>query len=373
MVHRSSPATNESLNEEKLELSDFQYDLPQNLIAQEPCRQRDASKLLWLNRTTKLVAHHVFHDLVDLLQPSDVLVVNDTKVVPARLVASRNSGGKIKLLLIKPEANKPGIWQAMVTPIKRLKTDEVLTVTVAGKTRTIRVAGFVLAEDGHKRLLVDLGGQQEVFELLSDIGYAPLPPYIARTIDEDSERKRQEDLDRYQTVYANAAGAVAAPTAGLHFSKQLLSDLKKKGVTICSVTLHVGPGTFKPIADSIEEHIIESEQYSIPVSTAEIINKAKAEGRRVIAVGTTTCRALESAASMATLEAVPSASTSLYIRPGYQFKLIDGLITNFHLSGSSLLLLVAAFVGRSALMSTYQNAIENQYRFFSYGDAMLIL
>jgi S-adenosylmethionine:tRNA ribosyltransferase-isomerase len=361
------------LKAEKLDLRDFQYDLPQNLIAQEPSSQRDESKLLWLNRTTQAISHHVFHDLVDLLRPSDVLVVNDTKVVPARLVASRSSGGKIKLLLIKPEADKPGLWQAMVTPIKRLKVDEVLTVHVANKTRYIRVAGFILAEDGHKRLLVDLGGQQEVFELLNDIGYAPLPPYIARSIDEDSEGKRQEDLDRYQTVYANAAGAVAAPTAGLHFSTELLARLKAKGITICPVTLHVGPGTFKPIADSIEDHVIEPEQYSIPISTAETINSAKAQGKRIIAVGTTSCRALESATTGGALSAVQVASTSLYIRPGYQFKLIDGLITNFHLSGSSLLLLVAAFVGRDALMHAYQTAIEDKYRFFSYGDAMLIV
>ncbi|PWU01519.1 MAG: tRNA preQ1(34) S-adenosylmethionine ribosyltransferase-isomerase QueA [Candidatus Melainabacteria bacterium] len=358
---------------EKLDLRDFQYDLPQNLIAQEPCRQRDASKLLWLNRTSKVITHHVFHDLVDLLQPSDVLVVNDTKVVPARLVATRNSGGKIKLLLIKPEADKPGVWQAMVTPIKRLKTDESLTLQVAGKTRSIRVAGFVLAEDGHKRLLVDLGGQQAVFELLNEIGYAPLPPYITRQIDEGSDSKRQEDLDRYQTVYANTAGAVAAPTAGLHFSQELLAKLRAKGVTICSITLHVGPGTFKPIADSIEDHVIEPEQYSIPITTAETINKAKSEGQRIIAVGTTTCRALESATAEGVLMSVPTASTSLYIRPGYQFKLISGLITNFHLSGSSLLLLVAAFVGRDALMDAYHRAIESKYRFFSYGDAMIIL
>jgi S-adenosylmethionine:tRNA ribosyltransferase-isomerase len=360
------------LKAEKLDLRDFQYDLPQHLIAQEPCGQRDNSKLLWLRRDTKEVSHHIFNQLVDLLHPSDVLVVNDTKVVPARLLANRASGGHTKLLLIKPEANRPGLWQAMVTPIKRLKANELLTVHVADKTHQIRIVEIVIAEDGHKRLLVDLGSQQQVFDLLSNIGYAPLPPYITRSTEQNSEPKRQEDLERYQTVYARESGAVAAPTAGLHFSQQLLANLRAKEVTISSVTLHVGPGTFKPISGPIEEHHIEAEQYSIPDATVEVVNKAKAEGRRIIAVGTTTCRALESATSNGVLSTISNASTSLYIRPGYQFKFIDGLITNFHLSGSSLLLLVAAFVGRDALMKAYQIAIENKYRFFSYGDAMLI-
>ena len=187
---------------EKLDLRDFQYDLPQQLIAQEPCSQRDNSKLLWLNRDTKKVSHHIFNQLVDLLQPTDVLVINDTKVVPARLLASRASGGNIRLLLVKPEANRPGLWQAMVTPIKRLKPNELLTVRIANKTHDIRIADIVVAEDGHKRLLVDLGSQQQVFELLTNIGYAPLPPYIGRSIEQNSGPKRQEDLERYQTVYA---------------------------------------------------------------------------------------------------------------------------------------------------------------------------
>lgn len=371
MVHRSPLATTGTLNAEKLNLADFQYDLPQHLIAQDPCAVRDQSKLLWLNRDTKAISHHVFNELADLLDPSDVLVVNDTKVVPARLIAQRKSGGTVKLLLVKPEANRLGVWQAMVTPIKRLRSKEILTVTVGKKSWEIEIVDIIFAEDGHKRLLVNLGAKHQVFDLLNSIGFAPLPPYIAR--ERGTEVKRQDDLSRYQTVYATTEGAVAAPTAGLHFSEQLLAKLKERGVTICTVTLHVGPGTFKPIENSIEDHYIEPEKYSIPASTAETINRAKGEGRRIIAVGTTSCRALESATANGALAAISNESTMLYIRPGYQFKLIDGLVTNFHLSGSSLLLLVAAFVGRDPLMKAYETAITENYRFFSYGDAMLIL
>lgn len=359
------------MNVEKLDLADFQYDLPQHLIAQDPCAVRDQSKLLCLNKNTKAISHHVFNELVDLLDPSDVLVVNDTKVVPARLIAQRKSGGTVKLLLVKPEANRVGVWQAMVSPIKRLQSKEILTVNLGKKSWEIEIVDIFFAEDGHKRLLVNLGANKQVFELLNSIGYAPLPPYIAR--ERGSDAKRQDDLDRYQTVYAAAAGAVAAPTAGLHFSEQLLAQLRERGVTICTVTLHVGPGTFKPIEDSIDDHYIEPEKYSIPATTAETVNRAKREGRRIIAVGTTSCRALESATANGALSPISNESTTLYIRPGYRFQLIDGLITNFHLSGSSLLLLVAAFVGRDSIMQAYETAIANNYRFFSYGDAMLIL
>jgi S-adenosylmethionine:tRNA ribosyltransferase-isomerase len=358
---------------DELQLKDFQYDLPERLIAQHPCVLRDRSRLLHLNRSTKAVSHHVFFDLVDLLNPSDVLVVNDTKVIPARLIATRQSGGTVKLLLVKPEADRPGVWQAMVTPIKRLKPNEILAVETPTKSWQIQIVDIITGEDGHKRLIVQLGTAQEVFELLSQIGYAPLPPYIARDFSQIEEKGRQKDLERYQTVFADSPGAVAAPTAGLHFSQDLLQQLEEKGITLCKVTLHVGPGTFKPIADSIENHYIEPEQFSIPERTANAVNTAKAEGRRIVAVGTTTCRALESAITDRQLSPVHNGSTSLYIRPGYQFKAIDGLITNFHLSGSSLLLLVAAFVGRDALMDAYKAAIANEYRFFSYGDAMLIV
>jgi S-adenosylmethionine:tRNA ribosyltransferase-isomerase len=361
------------LRAEKLNLKDFHYDLPQHLIAQHPCAVRDESRLLWLHRSSKDISHHVFNHVVDLLDPSDVLVVNDTKVVAARLLAKRASGGKVKLLLVKPEADRPGFWQAMVSPIKRLQPNEALLVQTANSAREIRIVDIVIAEDGHKRLIVDLGTQQQVFELLSEIGYAPLPPYITRSIDQELEPARQKDLDRYQTVYARCEGAVAAPTAGLHFSEMLLGKLKAKGVTVCTVTLHVGPGTFKPITDSIDSHFIEPELYSIPAKAAETVNRARREGRRIIAVGTTTCRALESATAQGALTEVHNQSTTLYIKPGYQFKLIDGLITNFHLSESSLLLLVAALVGRDPLMKAYETAIENNYRFFSYGDAMLVL
>lgn len=365
---------------EYLNLSDFEYDLPAHLIAQEPCALRDQSKLLYLDKLTKAISHRVFSDLVEILDHKDVLVINDTKVIPARLIARKITGGLAKLLLIKHEANSPGVWQAMVSPIKGLKLGDILTVQFGSKTWPIKIVDIVTAEDGNKRLLVHLGSEQAIFELLRDAGQAPLPPYISRRVADSQQSgvnaeqiKKGEDLERYQTVFAQAPGAVAAPTAGLHFSEELLARLKAKGITICTVTLHVGPGTFKPIAHSIESHHIEPERYWISRKCAHTINAAKAQGRRIIAVGTTSCRALESAGSTGLVQPVTDDSTSLYVRPGYQFKIIDGLITNFHLSKSSLLLLVSAFVGRDALMNTYQVAIDRQYRFYSYGDAMLIL
>ncbi len=320
----------------------------------------------------------MFADLAELLKPSDILVVNNTKVIPAKLTATRETGGSIRLLLLKPLPNQEGHWQAMVTPIRRLRSGENLSIQGNTKQFNVKVTGIITGEDGHKRLVVYLGRQSEVFELLNDAGQAPLPPYISRSDNPDkseliSTSKRQDDLERYQTIFAKAPGAVAAPTAGLHFSDQVMEELKAKDITICQLTLHVGPGTFKPITDSIEKHKIESEEYSINNETASVINSAKSQGRRIIAVGTTSCRALESAAMRGSIQAKEKASTSLYIRPGFDFQIVDGLITNFHLSRSSLLLLVAAFAGHRALMNAYQVAITNNYRFFSYGDSMLIL
>jgi len=361
-----------------LDLADFEYELPPSLIAQKPCAVRHESRLLYLDKATGLVSHRMFGDLADLLKPSDILVVNDTRVIPAKLTATRSTGGTIKLLLLRPEPDRDGFWQAMVTPIRRLRTGETLLVQGRTEQFHVKVSDVTVGMDGHKRLVVYLGQPKEVFNLLQDAGQAPLPPYITRSFADNKNRqnnqlKQEDDLERYQTIFANAPGAVAAPTAGLHFSDLVVTALEKKGITLCRITLHVGPGTFKPISGSIVSHNIEPEEYTIPHATATLINSARSAGRRIIAVGTTTCRALESATVQGVLQSKEKASTSLYIRPGFPFQIVDGLITNFHLSRSSLLVLVSAFAGHTALMNAYKQAIENKYRFFSYGDSMLIL
>jgi S-adenosylmethionine:tRNA ribosyltransferase-isomerase len=379
--------------EKTLLVEEFAYELPQALIAQEPAQVRDESRLLRLGRRDQAISHYKFRDIVELLQPGDLLVVNDTKVIPARFFASRKSGGILQILLIKPEASKPGQWEAMASRVRRLDLGEVLTTTGTEKKYEVRVVDIISGANAQRRLVVDLGSHQNTFDLLKEIGFAPLPPYIRRDqptppcdesvnledgdcVEDDPlaiEARRISDIERYQTVFAVNPGAVAAPTAGLHFSQDTLDALQERGVEIHKITLHVGPGTFKPITDSIEEHQIEAENFWISEETARAINEAKAESRRIIAVGTTTCRALESSFQNGSLQAAFNQSTSLYIKPGFNFQVIDGLVTNFHLSKSSLLVLVAAFAGRAEIMNAYQIAIEAEYRFYSYGDAMLII
>lgn len=358
-----------------LDISDFEYDLPPERIAQKPLDKKDHSKLMVLERAAESgVLHKQFFDLPALLKAGDLLVVNDTRVLPSRLVARRKSGGTIKILLLKPLATNTAIWESMVTPIKRLKPGEVLEVDMDnGGTTEITIKDLVTGPDGFKRILVDLGAKETVYDLLSHIGFAPLPPYIQRNYRETEPAHRGEDLLQYQTIFANAPGAVAAPTAGLHFTPAIMQALEVAKIETVKITLHVGPGTFKPIEESVESHTIEQELYSVSPQAAQAINKAKAEGRRVIAVGTTSLRTLESAGANGKMIAVDNASTSLYVKPGFKFQIIDGLITNFHLSRSSLLVLVAAFAGRDRIMSAYQAAIESGYRFYSYGDAMLIV
>lgn len=264
----------------------------------------------------------------------------------------------------------------MVSPIKRLKPGEMLSVATAQNgSRSIEIVAIITGEDGYKRVLIDLGSATDTFELLNEIGNAPLPPYIHRPYADETAQlpTRMFDLQRYQTVYASAPGAVAAPTAGLHFSDELLSQLRDSGIEIAELTLHVGPGTFKPIESNIEDHFVEPEVFFISERTAAAINRAKAEGRRVIAVGTTTLRALETAGAVGQINAVNGERTSLYVKPGHQFNMVNGLITNFHLSRSSLLVLVATFAGREFVLRAYKEAIAERYRFYSYGDAMLVL
>jgi S-adenosylmethionine:tRNA ribosyltransferase-isomerase len=350
-------------------LADFEYELPDGLIAQEPPPVRHGSRLLWLDRHARNCSDRMFVDLPDLLKQGDLIVVNDTKVIPARLLAHRETGAQVEILLLRPEAARPGVWVAMATPLRKLKVGERLVIDNTDGY-TVTVHAIVAAADGQKRVELDFGGQENVYKTLSGAGLAPLPPYIKRP--QTDGGKRDDDLSRYQTVFARAPGAVAAPTAGLHFSEQIFQRLNEKQVDVCKITLHVGPGTFKPITGNLEEHSIEAEQFSISTDVANKINEALKGGRRVIAVGTTSCRALETAGVSGKIEPTEGAETRLYIQPGYDFKVIGGLITNFHLSRSSLLVLVSAFGGYELVMDAYKHAVREKYRFFSYGDAMLI-
>lgn len=363
--------------ETTFELKDFEFDLPAELIAQEPLAKRDDSRLFVIDRQDNSFKHVHFRDILEFLKPGDVIVANDTQVIPAKLFPRRKSGGNLKMLLLKPATASAAVWEAMATSMKRLKVgEELLLDSPSGKVYPLVLKDLTTGPDGFKRLLVDLGDRENVFQILRDVGYAPLPPYIQQekdSLEEIGEHKRDKDLDRYQTVFAQHPGAVAAPTAGLHFTKDLIEQLAAKGIEMHKITLHVGPGTFKPISTSVAEHTIEAETYTISEATAAAVNAAKKRGSRIIAVGTTSLRALETAGKTGNLEVVEDGSTSLYVRPGHKFNIVDSLITNFHLSGSSLLVLVAAFAGRQTILRAYEEAVEQRYRFYSYGDAMLIL
>jgi S-adenosylmethionine:tRNA ribosyltransferase-isomerase len=341
---------------EQQRLTDFDYDLPEALIAQEPSSQRDRSRLMVLNRASGGTGHRVFSDLANYVVPGDLLVLNDTKVFPCRLAATRPGGGKAEIFLLSERGRN--LWHALVKG-------------GVGAGKRLGIAQGVEAEivtehtDGSRT--VRFHGVGDIRETLADIGKVPLPPYIQRNA---SER----DRERYQTVYAAHEGAVAAPTAGLHFTRELLGKLTDMGVTFTAVTLHVGPGTFQPVrAELITDHRMMPERYSIPEKAALAINRARLEKRRVIAVGTTSVRTIETAASADGAIAPGEGSSELFIYPGYRFKATDGLITNFHLPKSTLLMLVSAFAGRARIMSAYRTAVAEQYRFYSYGDAMLIL
>ena len=354
-------------------LEDFEYHLPDELIAQSPPAIRHGSRLLWVDKQASHFSDRMFSDLPELLKRGDLLIVNDTKVIPARLLAKRASGGSVEILLLRPEPTRPGVWLAMATPLRKLKASEHLTLD--DRECTVKVDELVTGEDGQRRVILDFGSQENVYRTLAKNGLAPLPPYIRRSADSagDADEQRNSDLGRYQTIFANAPGAVAAPTAGLHFSEEIFARLQTNGIEVQKLTLHVGPGTFKPIVTSVEEHSIEAERFSISQETADAVNAALSEGRRVVAVGTTSCRALETAGAEGTVKAVNDAATSLYIRPGYKFKVVSGMVTNFHLSRSSLLVLVSSFAGHELIMGAYKHAVASRYRFFSYGDAMLII
>ena len=341
-----------------MKVTEFDYELPEELIAQTPIKKRDESRLMVLNRKEQTIEHKIFKDIIDYLKPGDVLVRNNTKVIPARLFGKKETGAKVEFLLLN---NIEGdIWESIVRPGNKLHVG----------TKVIFGDGILEAEI----LEIMPGGTRKVEfkyegifnEILDKIGLMPLPPYIHESL---------KEKDRYQTVYAKYDGSAAAPTAGLHFTPELLEKIQEKGVEIANVTLHVGIGTFRPVKeDTVEAHKMHSEHFYIKQEDVDKINKAKQEGRRVIAVGTTSCRVVESIADEETGMVKPiEDDTEIFIYPGYKFKCIDGLITNFHLPQSTLLMLVSALAGKEYIMKAYKEAVKEKYRFFSFGDAMLII
>ncbi|MBE6789323.1 MAG: tRNA preQ1(34) S-adenosylmethionine ribosyltransferase-isomerase QueA [Ruminococcaceae bacterium] len=338
--------------------SDFYFDLPQELIAQTPIEPRDHSRLLCLDKKTGELSHHHFYDILSFLKEGDLLVINDSRVLPARIYGKTEKGSDIEILLLKER--EKDTWEMLVKPGKRAKIGAKLIFgdgLLCGEVVDI-------TEEGNRICRFTYSGSN-IYEVLDSIGQMPLPPYITEKL---------SDKERYQTVYSNEIGSAAAPTAGLHFTNELLEKIENMGVKIARVTLHVGLGTFRPVkADDILEHVMHTEHYQLPQETAQLINQTKQKGGRVIAVGTTSCRTLEAAASKGLPLRADDDNTSIFIYPGYEFKVIDALITNFHLPESTLIMLVSALAGRENVLKAYDTAINEKYRFFSFGDAMLIL
>ena len=341
-----------------MDLKDFNYDLPEELIAQDPLEDRSSSRLMVLHKDTGRIEHKIFRDIIDYLNPGDCLVINDTKVIPARLMGIKeDTGATIEVLLLKRNADD--VWECLVKPGKKARTGARI---VFGEGLLVGEIVDVI-EDGNRMIKFHYEGIFE--EILDKLGQMPLPPYITHKL---------QDKNRYQTVYARNEGSAAAPTAGLHFTKELLEKIKEKGVNVVSITLHVGLGTFRPVkVDKIEEHHMHTETFNISKEAADTINRTRAAGGRVIAVGTTSCRTLESAAADDGTIPARSGDTDIFIYPGYKFKAIDCLITNFHLPESTLIMLVSALAGRDNIMNAYETAVKERYRFFSFGDAMFIM
>ncbi len=341
-----------------MDVKDFYYDLPQELIAQDPLEDRASSRLLVLHKDTGEREHRVFSDILSYLRPGDCLVLNDTKVIPARLIGSREgTNARIEILLLK--RREKDVWETLVKPGKKARPGTVISFGDGLLTGTV----IDVVEEGNRLIRFSYEGIFE--EILDRLGQMPLPPYITHPL---------KDKNRYQTVYAKHEGSAAAPTAGLHFTEELLARIEAMGVRIARVTLHVGLGTFRPVKVSeVTEHHMHSEFYRIEEEAAECINRTRAEGGRVICVGTTSCRTLESAAAEDGSIRACSGWTDIFIYPGYRFKILDGLITNFHLPESTLVMLVSALAGRERILAAYEEAIRMKYRFFSFGDAMLII
>ena len=340
-----------------MKTSDFYYDLPEELIAQTPVEPRDQSRLLVFNKETGDLLHKHFYDVFDYLKAGDCLVLNDTRVLPARIFGTRvDTGSIVEFVLLKQK--QQNVWECLAGPGKKAKVGHKFTFSDKLSAEVIEVL-----DDGNR--IVKFNPNGEFFAVLDEVGQMPLPPYI---------KEKLQDKERYQTVYSRELGSAAAPTAGLHFTKEILAKLKERGVNIAYVTLHVGLGTFRPVkVDDVTEHKMHSEHYSITQENADIINKTKQNGGRVICVGTTSCRTVESAMQKFGEIKECSDDTSIFIYPGYTFKCMDGLITNFHLPESTLIMLVSAFAGYEKTMNAYNTAVAERYRFFSFGDAMIIV
>ena len=338
-----------------MKTADFAYDLPEELIAQDPLSDRAASKLLVIDKVTEKRTHTDFHHIGDYLNPGDCLVINNTKVIPARLIGEReNTGGKVEILLLKRKENN--IWETLVKPGKKARIGS--RIVFGGGILKAEVVDII--EEGNRLVKFEFDGIFE--EILDKLGQMPLPPYITHEL---------RDKNMYQTVYAKYEGSAAAPTAGLHFTEKLLDDIEKSGVNIARVTLHVGLGTFRPVkVDDVSKHHMHTEFYQVSKEAAATINNTKKNGGRIICVGTTSCRTIESASDRNGIVQAGEGDTSIFIYPGYRFRVLDGLITNFHLPESTLLMLVSALTGRDNIMSAYKEAVEMKYRFFSFGDAM---
>ena len=337
---------------------DFYYELPQELIAQDPLEDRSSSRLLVLDKKTGDIQHHIFREIVNYLNPGDCLVINDTKVIPARLIgAKEETGAKIEVLLLKRGQND--VWETLVKPGRKAKPG----TRISFGDGLLKGEVIDVVDEGNRLIRFEYEGIFE--EILDRLGQMPLPPYITHQL---------RDKDRYNTVYAAHSGSAAAPTAGLHFTPELLEEIGRKGVDIARVTLHVGLGTFRPVkVEEVENHHMHSEFYMIDEEAAEKINRAKEQGGRVICVGTTSCRTVESAADEEGRLKACSGWTEIFIYPGYQLKVLDGLITNFHLPESTLIMLVSALAGREHVLDAYEEAVKERYRFFSFGDAMLVI
>ena len=336
--------------------TDFYFDLPERLIAQTPLEKRDTSRLLHLDKTTGEIEHRHFYDIKQYLRKGDCLVLNDSRVLPARLIGARPTGGSVELVLLKDLGD--GCWECLSRPGRKTKPGQEIIFGNGELTATVQS----VTEGGNR--IVKFQYEGVFLEVLERLGKMPLPPYI---------KEELKDAERYQTVYSRELGSAAAPTAGLHFTKELLKEIEEMGVNICFLTLHVGLGTFRPVkAENIEEHEMHSEFCMVPADTAKTINETKRSGGRVIAVGTTSCRTLESFAKEDGTIEETAAWTSIFIYPGYKFKCVDALITNFHLPESTLIMLVSALAGRENILHAYEVAVKEEYRFFSFGDAMFI-
>jgi S-adenosylmethionine:tRNA ribosyltransferase-isomerase len=338
---------------------DFDYLLPQELIARHPASERDASRLMLLNRQTGVVGEGRFRDIASHLKAGDLLVMNDTRVIPARLIGRKESGGRVEIFLLRRETGAAECWNCLLKASKRFRQGQTISLP-SGMTALVRTR---LDEESWQ---LEFTGAEPFDNWLEREGHIPLPPYLQRV---DNE----QDRERYQTVYSRFPGAVAAPTAGLHFTRELLAELESEGIATATLTLHTGLGTFQPVrVERVEDHRIHTERYAIPAGTAEAIRSAKARGGRVVAVGTTTARALEYAATGSGEVGEGVGEADIFIYPGYRFKVVDALITNFHLPGSTLLMLVSAFAGRDNVLGAYNEAVGRRFRFYSYGDAMFI-